>query len=121
MLGTEAYVGAVLFLVLVAWLLVNGNRQADNEGYVYFIGGRAAGPIKIGITRSSPEDRLKDLQTGNAVPLKVHASFVVTGDPYEVEGRIHNALSAYHVGGEWYEREPSLLLMKEMMASDRSA
>ena len=118
MLGGEWYAAAVAFIILVAWLMHHNRQNVDNEGYVYFIGGRTAGPIKIGVTRASPEERLKDLQTGNAVRLKVHAAFLAVEDLYEVEGRIHNALAEYHVGGEWYEREPSLALMREMMATE---
>lgn len=118
MLGWEFYAAAVVFVIVTIAIARHSRRSEENEGYVYFIGGRTSGPIKIGVTRNDPHERLKDLQTGNAVRLKVHAAFLAVEDLYETEGLIHNALADYHVGGEWYEREPSLVLMREMMRED---
>lgn len=119
MLTWHYYAAAAAFVVLTL-LLARAQRQPeDKEGYVYFIGGRASGPIKIGVTTASPEERMKDLQTGSAVRLHLHGAFIAVEDLYDTEGRIHNALADYHVGGEWYAREPSLTLMRELLNQSR--
>jgi len=78
-------------------------------GWLYFIG-NGRGPIKVGITRSSPEERCADLQTGNPTRLQVLYAVAVQ-DLEAAEGEAHNLLAEHHVGGEWYKREPTLALM----------
>jgi hypothetical protein len=84
-------------------------RSKREIGWLYFIG-NGRGPIKVGITRDSPEERCADLQTGNPTPLRVLYAIAVQ-DLEAAEGEAHNLLADHHVGGEWYQREATLGLM----------
>lgn len=66
-------------------------------GFVYFV---QCGPhVKIGFTRSSPESRIQDLQTGSAEPLTLlHCEAGSERD----ERRLHRAFKPYHVNREWF-------------------
>lgn len=88
-------------------------------GWLYFIG-NGEGPIKVGITRGDPKERLKDLQTGNPVRLRVLDAFSVV-DPEGTEQRMHNALRDFHVGGEWYDRDAVLHLLDELKGNVKNA
>ena len=64
---------------------------------MYFI--RAGdGPVKIGVT-ADVEARVATLQTGNACKLSVLAVIPV---PPEMEGKLHKALDAHRLIGEWF-------------------
>ena len=102
-------------LVAVAIAMVRADRYtAANTGYLYFIGGRKLGPIKVGVTKRSPEEKLENLQAGNVLLLKMHG-WVLVEDPDETEGRIHNVLGPHHLEDSWYAREPALEVMRELM------
>lgn len=51
-------------------------KRNDKRGSVYFIGD-GIGHVKIGQTRNLVEGRLYDLQTGNALPLKIMKKITV--------------------------------------------
>ena len=73
--------------------------------FVYFIGGIARGPIKIG-TSACPELRLKTLQTGYPYRLAVLASFA-GGE--EEEEATHQLLVEHKLEGEWFRRSAEIL------------
>lgn len=69
--------------------------------FVYFIqAGDDDGPIKIGFAKNA-DQRLKELQTGNHLPLTAIARFEVTDAP-AVEEALHRAFIDLRLEGEWF-------------------
>lgn len=68
-------------------------------GITYFIQAGHDGPIKIG-TASDPESRIKTLQCGNHVPLRLLASFPDSGDTSEK--KLHRRFAKHQIRGEWF-------------------
>ena len=68
---------------------------------IYFISDDQ-GRVKIGYTSGMPEDRLKQLQTGNSDKLSLLTS--MRGSRIE-ELKIHTALNPYRLIGEWFRNE----------------
>ena len=64
---------------------------------IYFI--RSGDWVKIGHTKKSARIRLKELQTGNPIELKLLGS--VEGDHRE-ECRLHDLFSPFRGFGEWF-------------------
>lgn len=111
--GTWTWV-ILLMIAIIAGAIYDAtlkDRQSK-KGWLYFIGNHT-GPIKIGITRSDPKERCRELQTGNPTKLKVIHSFHVN-DPELCEAWAHDLLAEWHVGGEWYDRDAALALADEM-------
>lgn len=82
-------------------------------GLVYFVGARERWPVKIGWTEcKDPSARIPSLQTGAWEHLVCLGSF---GGTEADERAAHEALAAYHVRGEWFEREPALTYLAEML------
>ena len=84
------------------------------KGYVYFIAPEAllnrphydeTKVVKIGFTRSHPLTRLKALQTGCPLPLKVWAYIEGTE---RLERAFHEAFAEMAVIGEWFWAEEKL-------------
>ena len=101
-----------LYAVVYVGHKVWRKRTTRHWGWLYFIGG-SRGAIKVGITKGLPMDRLRALQTGNPTKLHLLHAEQVT-DPAEAEGIAHTALTDYHVGGEWYEREATLAFIRQL-------
>ena len=59
--------------------------------------------LKVGITRS-PENRLKELQTGQSVSLQVCAvrEFENHLESVSFERRFHKSMKKWHIRGEWF-------------------
>lgn len=68
--------------------------------YVYAIRNTATGNIKLGISRN-PEQRLKQLQTGNDCKLELVA-YSKAENRFKDETALHHAHSAAHIRGEWF-------------------
>lgn len=68
--------------------------------YVYAIRESETGRIKIGISRD-PEQRLKQLQTGNSQTL-VLVAYQKAENRYQDESRAHKDNQGHHVRGEWF-------------------
>jgi hypothetical protein len=68
--------------------------------FIYLIENTDTGHIKIGVSRK-PHRRLKQLQTGNHIPLKMLGTIQV-GNAFEVESIIHKVFSKSRVHGEWF-------------------
>jgi hypothetical protein len=66
---------------------------------VYFIEAVGAGLVKIGFTDGNPEDRLKQLQTGSAHPLRVRAA---TKGGMDDERACHQRFAHLRENGEWF-------------------
>lgn len=103
-----------LCIALVVWWRSRGGASParSDVGYLYFIG-NGEGPIKVGITRGLPIERCRDLQTGNPQKLKVLFS-MKTINPEATEAHMHDMLSQFHVGGEWYQRDAVEFLIDEL-------
>lgn len=71
---------------------------------IYFIQCGISGPVKIGFTnsdtRNAVEERLKSLQTGNPVELRVIA---VRFGKKGIENELHKQFEMYRLYGEWYQ------------------
>lgn len=61
--------------------------------------------FKVGLTKSDPEKRLKQLQTGHPKKLTIHSYFKVPLDKvFELEKLAHKELqSKYQKRGEWFK------------------
>jgi len=65
---------------------------------VYFIRAEPSGPVKIG-SAVKPETRLRELQIGNAEPLRLMRS-IEGGEPEE--RWMHHRFQEHRVRGEWF-------------------
>jgi hypothetical protein len=84
-----------------------------SKGVVYLITDWSSNPekYKIGITKNSPEDRLKSLQTGSSgelVLLKTYESY----NYRRIEGILHRGYKSYSTDGgkEWFELPNEVIL-----------
>lgn len=68
------------------------------EGFIYFMQGQCGGPIKIGCS-SSPEKRLKELQTG--YPDTLVLLLMIPGNE-AIERALHRQFKASKLKGEWF-------------------
>lgn len=76
--------------------------------WVYFIGERPEGPVKIGVSRN-PQLRITGLQVGSHAELELLCT--VRGDA-TIEAIMHSAFAPDHIRGEWFRRSATL---KEFM------
>lgn len=67
------------------------------------------GNIKIGIS-NDPERRLKELNLGSALGLKLIFTKTSTGTAYSDEKELHNSCAPYHIRSEWFTTEARRLL-----------
>lgn len=76
--------------------------------WIYFISTDEvpAYPIKIGLSFTGVEKRLRELQTGCPYPLTVLAT--VEGTP-SYEWILHRELHPHRLNGEWFKRCPEVL------------
>ena len=74
--------------------------------YVYAIQEAETGRIKIGISRD-PQQRLKQLQTGNSQELKLVA-YQEAKNRFKDEHLAHIANSSNHIRGEWFSSSASI-------------
>lgn len=78
--------------------------KSKNKNWVYFIEGPEE-KIKIGVSRSV-KSRMKQLQTGSPVELKLIRKIKV-GEKI-TEQYFHNKFRKHRVHGEWFERKGKL-------------
>ena len=79
-----------------------------NPPFVYFIQQGNSGPVKIGFTRDDLYARVKRLQTGNPLPLKILA--IIDGASIRTEVSLHSRFSSCRLNGEWYAPSEELLI-----------
>ena len=82
--------------------------------YVYFIRSIGTGKnnrMKIGYSRD-PEKRLKQLQTGNCLELKIEAKICCKDEPTarHIEKLAHQIFKSEHKRGEWFRLSAHLLM-----------
>jgi hypothetical protein len=83
--------------------------------YCYFIGGDE-GPVKIGYS-ALPAIRLKDLQCGSPVQLRILAA--VRGGS-EREREYHRRFRGSRAHGEWFHRTPDIIAEIDRIAAETS-
>jgi hypothetical protein len=70
-------------------------------GYLYLIEDSISRLLKIGQTRRCPEERLRELQTGNPHPLRLCKAYQVQS-VHRVEAALHRQFDHRQVSGEWF-------------------
>lgn len=68
-------------------------------GYTYLIQAGEDGDVKIGATRGNPAARLRELQTGSSLPLRL----VKLLDGVELESQLHARYAEFRTHGEWFQ------------------
>lgn len=94
-----------------------GFRHMEASSVIYFISDEN-NRVKIGYTSGTAEDRLKQLQTGNAEKLKLIVW--MKGSRLE-ELKIHRHLNHYRLEGEWFRLEGTVkefILLVESLRSN---
>jgi T5orf172 domain len=88
--------------------------EASDEpyGFVYFLSHGTSGPIKVGFTANrNAESRMQQLQIGSPETLELIGT--IRAYP-SIERAIHTFLGPHLVRGEWFEREPVLMLLSRL-------
>lgn len=65
------------------------------------------GPIKIGSTRKPVQERLRQLQTGSPLPLRVIAEL----DGLHHERELHHQFADWRLEGEWFDEDAKWLML----------
>lgn len=96
---------------------VTHEPEDERYGIVYFLSHGASGPIKVGFTADRNADsRLRQLQVGTPEPLEVVGAVTAYAS---IERAIQTFLTPHLVRGEWFEREPALLLLSRLQLGSR--
>lgn len=74
--------------------------------YIYVITSRD-GSLKVGVAYS-PSNRLKSLQTGSPIPLRLFDKVLVQDDSaaFAIEAEVHRRLKPFALEGEWFFVSP---------------
>lgn len=89
-------------------------------GYLYLIKAEDSETYKIGITKKSPEKRLKTLQTGN--PEKLILCETYQSEHYrKMETHIHRVLKERRLEGEWFLLDDTFCFIKECKKAEEIA
>lgn len=81
-------------------------QRRMHPGFVYFVGEDEPSLIKIGWAKTSVEKRVRQLQTGSPLRLRVLATIV--GSRLD-EKKLHRRFFELHSHGEWFRAAPELL------------
>lgn len=73
-------------------------QRAKCKGFIYAL--KAGAEVKLGFTSKSPARRIRQLQTGQALPLELVA--LVPGTRLD-ERQLHARLRAARIRGEWFD------------------
>jgi hypothetical protein len=85
------------------------NKFKKGSGYVYVIKCDGWNYYKIGISKSTPRNRLSNLQSG--CPFNLDYITIVHCAHYSlVESEVHKMLRSKNIRGEWFELNPSELI-----------
>lgn len=77
--------------------------------YVYIIENCDTSRIKIGVGQD-PENRIKQLQTGSDSELSLVYRSNLCSNAFEVEKFMHDNFNDYHIRGEWFEVDKTLVI-----------
>ena len=80
-------------------------RSKPSFGFVYLIEAEGSGRFKIGLTKRTPDYRLKQIANSSPFPLKLVA-FIESNDSVNLERLWHQRFSDYRVFNEWFELTP---------------
>jgi hypothetical protein len=75
-------------------------KSTERSGTVYLIQKAKTDHFKIGFTSGDPVDRLRNLQTGNSLPLTLFDTFPCVG--ITTERRLHEIFASARLVGEWF-------------------
>jgi hypothetical protein len=78
---------------------------------IYAIQSGEAGPVKFGVA-TNPHSRLRELQTGNPVKLRLIAAVNL---PNECERQIHDHLRDERIHGEWFGHGKSCSVVYDLV------
>lgn len=71
--------------------------------FLYVIAASETGPVKLGLS-VHPEKRVRQLQTGSALPLKIfHTEEIDDALVKPAESALHRLLSYRRLKGEWFD------------------
>lgn len=71
--------------------------------FLYVIAASEIGPVKLGLS-IQPEKRVRQLQTGSALPLKIfHTEEIDDALVKAAESALHRLLSHRRLKGEWFD------------------
>lgn len=85
------------------------NKFKKGSGYVYIVHCKGSDLYKIGISKSKPNNRLSNLQSG--CPFELDMIHIGLCDHYGLlESEIHKRYSKHRVRGEWFKLSAPLLL-----------
>lgn len=87
-------------------------------GFIYFVGAETVEAVKIGFSRYHPSYRMKSLQIGCPLPLKI-LTFVEGSN--DEEAALHAAFSGLRIHGEWFRLEGLLRYLVSQLAHRRAA
>lgn len=91
-----------------------GIRRSAPKSMIYFIAADEVARVKIGWS-IDPVSRLKELQTGCPVALRIVAAVPGT---YSMEQQLHVDFAKFRSHGEWFAMVPEILhRIAEMLAS----
>ena len=88
---------------------------SKEEGYVYFLKAEGHNIFKVGITKTTPYQRIPTIQSGCPYELSVFA-YVYYSDCREKERWYHLCLEPYRMYGEWFEVESEII--EELIAQE---
>lgn len=83
-----------------------GDPPRLNRSVVYFIGAdfsESRGALKVGFSNREPNQRLRQMQTGCPLELRLLHSIPGTA---KLERAIHQVFSGYLLRGEWFRMDP---------------
>lgn len=83
-------------------------QVSTSRSFIYIIREEGKGRLKIGIS-NNPENRLKTLQTGSAEDLTLLYTSLVCSNAMDIEANVHEHFKDYHVRGEWFREDLSLI------------
>ena len=90
-------------------------RHRDSMVWLYAIQSGDDGPVKIGLTRRPPAERLAALQVGNPATLRGLAAWRAL--PLEEAG-VHADFAEHRLRGEWFSPAPGLLRFVQRSGGD---
>ncbi len=76
-------------------------EELDDVMFLYVVSD-SVGNYKVGVSKH-PEERVKQLNIGNAMTLKLIHTKKCNDSPYKLEAKVHKNLSACNVRSEWFE------------------
>lgn len=83
-------------------------RRRDRECTIYIIAVNGSGPVKVGIS-STPNERLRQLQTANPERLEIYKKLPVPSRYFakEFEKTFHKNHRGRRLLGEWFSLHPA--------------